>query len=173
MRFAIPLLLAAGLAAGPTLARTWHIEPGGLGDAPTIQAALDASAIGDTIEVAAGNYDVNLQMRSRRVLRGTAGPLATVLDGMALESVIVCEYCEHGTVVEGFTLTNGRADLGSGLRVDSSALSFRNNILTNNNGATYGAGIYCTLCNEDNWACPDLMDTRFTHDWSGLQTLLG
>jgi hypothetical protein len=55
MRIVLALLLVL-VSMGPALARTWHILPDGNGDAPTIQAAVDSSAHGDTVLVAPGTY---------------------------------------------------------------------------------------------------------------------
>ena len=55
MRHFLAALLVA-LAASPTIATTWHILPDGTGDAPTIQAGIDAASPGDAVEVACGTY---------------------------------------------------------------------------------------------------------------------
>jgi hypothetical protein len=55
-----PIVTAAVVAllamSTPALARVWHVNPGGTGDAPTIQAAIDSAAVGDTVSLADGNY---------------------------------------------------------------------------------------------------------------------
>ncbi|GJM43933.1 MAG: hypothetical protein DHS20C21_07750 [Gemmatimonadota bacterium] len=38
-------------------ARTWVVNSEGTGDAPTLQAAVDSTAVGDTIFVSAGDYE--------------------------------------------------------------------------------------------------------------------
>ena len=48
------------------------------GDFPTIQGALNASANGDTVLVAPGNYPENLNFNGRSIeLRSTNGPAVT------------------------------------------------------------------------------------------------
>jgi hypothetical protein len=44
------------LVGGPAFSRTWHIAPGGTGDAPTIQAGIDSAAAGDTLLLADGEF---------------------------------------------------------------------------------------------------------------------
>jgi len=69
------------LGARPAAARTWYIQAGGGGDAPTIQAGIDSSMSGDSVVVATGFYDENLDMRSKSiVLHGNSGPDVTVID---------------------------------------------------------------------------------------------
>ena len=42
--------------ASPASGQTWHIAPGGTGDAPTIQAGVDSAAAGDTLLLADGEF---------------------------------------------------------------------------------------------------------------------
>ncbi|MCK4548378.1 MAG: hypothetical protein KAW17_13160 [Candidatus Eisenbacteria sp.] len=60
MRFkAIGFLTLALLLActGESHARTWYVTEDGMGDAPTIQAAMDSAAYGDTVLVGPGTYE--------------------------------------------------------------------------------------------------------------------
>ena len=50
------LLLVALSGAPPAGARTWYVDAYGIGDAPTIEAALDSAATGDTVLVGPGEY---------------------------------------------------------------------------------------------------------------------
>ncbi len=44
------------MIAGPALAENWYVHPDGSGDAPTIQAAVNAASSGDDILVSGGEY---------------------------------------------------------------------------------------------------------------------
>ena len=58
-RFFLLLLLFSPNASD---SRTWYIKADGTGDAPTIQADVDSSAVGDTVMVAAGSYSDSVQV---------------------------------------------------------------------------------------------------------------
>jgi len=83
--------------------RTWRVNAAGTGDAPSIAAALDSCAAGDSVLVAAGNYqiDSHLSFQEERVtLVSEAGAEATVLERGAAP---VAVFVGTESVVEGFT----------------------------------------------------------------------
>lgn len=83
--------------------RTWRVNAAGTGDAPSIAAALNSCAAGDSVLVAAGTYqiDSNLLIGAEVTLVSEAGAEATVLERGAT-SVGVLVGTE--SVVQGFTL---------------------------------------------------------------------
>jgi parallel beta-helix repeat protein len=84
-------------------ARTWRVNEAGTGDAPSIAAALDSCAAGDSVLVAPGDYqiDSDLFIDSRVTLVSETGAEATVLERAA---AAVGLLIGNDSVVEGFTL---------------------------------------------------------------------
>src|SRR5262245_24864151 len=76
---------ALGLALlFPTLAiaRTWHVAPDVVLDAPSIQAAIESCGSGDTVLVAASTYFENLDFLGKSIcVQSVSGPEATVING--------------------------------------------------------------------------------------------
>jgi len=115
MRKLLIVLVALGMVAIPltTSARTWYIKSDGTGDAPTIQAGVDSSEVGDIVLVAAGTYYENVSSTVQDLtLISESGPDVTVIDGAGVGR---CVYVEDCSLVEGFTLRNGDASLGGGV----------------------------------------------------------
>jgi pectin methylesterase-like acyl-CoA thioesterase len=108
----------------------------------TIQAAIDASANGDVVQVSPGNYNGPVDLRGKAItLRGTGDPSATVVSGG--NSVVKCSSGEGAsTVVENLTLTEGSAPQGGGLQIRASSPLIRNCHIINNY-AELGAGVFC------------------------------
>ena len=140
---------------------------GASGDFGTITAAIDAAASGNTIQVQAGTYPERVAVAGKTVtlLGGfvagftTRDPAAhpTVIDGQGAGTTVSLNDA-GASVVDGFTVTGGRAPLdadrgarGSGINVvDSGAVTIRNNIIEGNddgqnfnncNCQTLGGGI--------------------------------
>ncbi len=134
------------LLSGPTVSRaTVHRVPDTFA---TVQAALLASAPGDTVEVAAGVYSPStngevfpLMLDTDDVLLLGAGMGLSILDAERTASVLVKEDSSGGRV-SGFTITGGDADLGGGIRVIDSRIEIDHNLVYDNSALTRGSGIF-------------------------------
>ncbi len=138
-------LLGVLLAASPTLARTWYITPDGTGDAPTIQAGVGLSAVGDTVEVACGTYyEHDIDMKSGVTLRSETGQAAcATIDAQQLGRVILCDGVDETSVIEGFTITGGlTGDVGGGVYCLSSSPVIRSCSFVANS-SPHGGGLLC------------------------------
>jgi hypothetical protein len=140
----------------------------------TIQEAIDAAGLGDVINVAQGTYNENVVVNTSKefALEGgfnstftakAANPELTVIsgdttgDGLGDGSVL---NISPGTgeiidaTVENFTLTDGNATNGGGVKLSAtgggnSELTLINNYITGNT-ATSGAGIYASSAGSGN-----------------------
>lgn len=108
----------------------------------TIQAAIDAAAVADTVRVAPGVYPENVDFLGKAIaLISEQGPKATTIDGRGLGPVIRIEHSERRpAVVEGFTIANGVADFGAGMLVFNAAVEVRRNIFVDNTQREGGLG---------------------------------
>ena len=146
MRSALLLLLIAALVLPHDAARGATILVPA--DQPTIQAGINAASFGDSVVVASGTYFENLNMKSGIGLISVTGPLATIIDGQAVASVITCTEVSN-FLISGFTIRNGRGSTGDvnrhgggiALLNCGSSVVVRGNIITNN-VAWDGAGMY-------------------------------
>jgi hypothetical protein len=104
------LVSTSGLATAAS-ATIWHIEADGSGDFPTIQAGVDAAAVGDTVLVGPGIYSdthavgtraVNILVTKDIVLMSLNGALNTKLVGTDI--VIWCQGLGTSALVQGFDI---------------------------------------------------------------------
>jgi hypothetical protein len=173
-------------------ARTWYVKQDGTGDAPTIAAAVDSSALGDTILVAKGMYEIGeIDMKNGVVLMSESGPYETKLvpepmmyPPCAISFENVDTHTElNGFWIDGFIWAPG----GSGaIYVEHcDHLYFRNNIFTNNedaaivNNSIYMSLIYIennTFVNNNPYAIIGGTPTAFiTHNiiWGRAHSITG
>lgn len=124
-------------------------------DFPTIQAAINAAANGDTIEVGPGVYEQAIDYSGKTLtIRSTAGPAATVLSGnlQTQSNVTVASGEGAGTSLIGFKLTAGKGTIvgfsrrGLALYVVGAQLVVEDCIFEDNTVAplvTDGGAAYC------------------------------
>ncbi len=110
----------------------------------TIQGAIVSAVGGDVIELEPGRYVERIDLLGKAItLRSTGGPDTTIIDGAAGGSVITCNSGEGpGTVIEGFTVTNGSAHNGGGIYIYYSSPTLRNCAFTRNYSAQAGGGVF-------------------------------
>jgi len=83
---ALTLLVVPLLVPTNGLARTWHVTPGGTGEAPTIQAGIDSAAAADTVLLSDdvftgdGNRDIDFKGKAITVRSESGDPTLCIID---------------------------------------------------------------------------------------------
>jgi hypothetical protein len=145
-------LLAAvlALAAGTAAARTIFVDAGNLsgeedGSAnhpfTSIGEAITISFQGDVIQVAPGLYTETISIPLGVQVVG-ADPATTILDGGGAGSVVhllgPATFTSTTTGIRGFTIRNGSAPIGGGVRIEQGQPIVTRNIITANVAAISG-----------------------------------
>ena len=132
---------------GATLVVNWD----GTGDYTTIQEALNNAGAGDTVVVMpstgapGGAYVENLTFPTLGItlqnsdLNDPTMPGKTIIDGGGVGRVVTFGVNAPATaIIDGFTIRNGTADQGGGLRCANGAPVVRNCIVTGNSAGEGG-----------------------------------
>jgi hypothetical protein len=112
-------------------------------DQPTIQAAINAAATGDTVLVAPGIYVEHINFNGKAItLTSSDGAASTIIDGGGVGTVVTFNQNETaGASLNGFTIRNGHAIFGAGINITAASPAITNNMITGNSGID-GIGIY-------------------------------
>ncbi len=143
------LLLIACLIAPPCWGVSHWITPEGDGDFPSIQAAVDAAADGDTISLADGVH--KLQTGSgvyiygkELVIRSLSGDpdlcRVEAFSGLSGRGFTFAYAGGREGVLEGLTVMNAREGFGAAVRLSNSSPTIRNCILRDNEAFGSGGG---------------------------------
>jgi hypothetical protein len=120
------------------------------GDYPTIQEGINAASEGDTVLVHPGIYVENVNFLEYNIVLGsmfimtddTSYISSTIIDGNSTESVITLDTEENNTsIIQGFTITNGRSQFGGGIDAWFTSPTVLNNIIIDNTATHQGGGI--------------------------------
>lgn len=117
-----------GCPAGST-----QVSPAPGGNA--IQRAIDAApCTGATLCVAPGTYTGLINFRGKPItLISSGGPGVTFLDGGGSGPVVTFATSEgKDSVLDGFTVRNGRASLGAGISITEASPTIRNCVISGN-----------------------------------------
>jgi hypothetical protein len=107
-----------------------------------IQDAINASVAGDTVQVAAGTYIENINLKSGVIVQGAGANVTTIKAALAGTSVVTAFSSSSSTKFDGFTVTGGNTDRGAGIYVLwYSVLTISNVVITGNQASLAGGGI--------------------------------
>lgn len=118
-------------------------------DQPTIQAGIDVALERDTVLVAPGTYVERIDFSGKGItVKSSHGANRTFIDGN--QEGVVVKFVSGETawsVIDGFTITNGRSVAkGGGIYCDGSSPAIVNNIIYKNESER-GGGIACHSSN--------------------------
>jgi hypothetical protein len=143
------ILTALLLVLGWTGARAATIEVPA--DYPTIQRAISASSNGDTVLVSPGTYvgseNRNLDFGGRLIsVVSVGGAGSTLIDCMSEGRGFYLHSWEtRDAVIEGFTIANGYASHGGGIRCENSAgVTIRGCVIRDSEAYYGGGGVSCS-----------------------------
>ena len=114
-------------------------------DTATIQDAIAAVREGGQVVVRPGVYGENIDFIGKDVtVTSEQGAAVTTIEGDQTRSVVSFQSGEDSnSILEGFTITNGRANEGGGIYCADSSPSISANTITGNFADVSGGGIYC------------------------------
>ncbi len=146
VRYSSLVAIVVFLSTTPVHALTWYVNPGGGGDATTIQGGVDLAANGDVVLVAPATYtgvgNVNVLVDSKSItVASQAGAYTTIIDCQSSGRGFLFTNAD-GSILDGFTIKNGAEAQGGAIHLDDTDVTVRFSILTGNVATLAGGAIY-------------------------------
>ena len=134
------LAIAAAFAAASAASAADRLVPK---QYATIQAAINASSNGDVVQVSPGTYSELIRFYGKAItVRATGTATNTFIDGGQLGTTVKFANSETAaSVLEGFTVRNGKAAVGGGMYINSASPTIRNCVISGNTALDRGAGV--------------------------------
>jgi predicted outer membrane repeat protein len=140
------ILLSCLMLAMPMKATIIHVP----GTVSTIQGGINLSNNGDTVQVAPGVYSEQIRFYGKKILLAsqylttsdTSFITQTIIDGGAGGSVVTfCNNEDSLSILNGFTVQNGYASSGGGIRIFAASPRILNCRIVNNISYNSGGAI--------------------------------
>jgi hypothetical protein len=112
----VAVVVVAAFGSGPptaVAATVLHVPAAAF---PTIQSAITAASPGDTVLVAAGTYNENIDFQSKAItLESESGAASTIINGNGANVVVkMVAGAGQTPVLRGFTIRNGGSSFPDG-----------------------------------------------------------
>ncbi len=119
-------------------AATINVNPG-----ESIQQAIDAASNGDSVVVAAGTYNEDINFTGKAISVIGSGTAATIIQGTGSGPVVTFNSGEGtDSVLDTVFVTGGSGVLGGGISIIGASPTIIRNIVANNASSSRGSGIY-------------------------------
>ncbi len=161
----IPTFFATFVFAG-----TIHVPA----DQPTIQSGIKAATNGDTVLVAPGTYNEDINFSGKAItVTSSGGSAVTVVNGTATGPVVRFVSGEtSAALLKGFTIQNGNTSTyplvyGGGILIESSSPIIKNNVINGNQAGAGGNGVAVL------GGSPRILNNRITNNFQNSGFSLG
>lgn len=148
-----------------------------VGPGQSIQKAIDAApCTGAILCVAPGTYTGLINFHGKPInLVSSGGPSVTFLDGGGAGSVVTFASAEgKDSILDGFTIRNGKAVTGGGVSINGSSPTLRNSIVTKNvatGNYARGGGIWVAgVQASPSITCTQFLGNRADYSGGGLMS---